>query len=103
MVRPLWTDPTRQVEESIAKTRYIRSRNLWQVLWKRADNSIEMQKHKNKEESALRNAGFVPFSGLTPVDIAENRALPVVDQLLREKISPEQAKALMRKIRSQAP
>jgi hypothetical protein len=35
--RPLFCDPTRQVESSIAKTRYVKSRNVWQVFWKRAD------------------------------------------------------------------
>jgi hypothetical protein len=37
LVRPLWSDPTREVEESIAKTRYVQTRGVWQVLWKRAD------------------------------------------------------------------
>jgi hypothetical protein len=37
LVRPLFSDHTRQVETSIAKTRYVRSRNVWQVFWKRAD------------------------------------------------------------------
>ena len=36
-VRPLFSDPSRQNEESIAKARYVRSRGVWQVLWKRAD------------------------------------------------------------------
>ena len=37
LVRPVHFDPTRQIEESIAKTRYVQSRNVWQVFWKRAD------------------------------------------------------------------
>ena len=37
LVRPLFSDPTRQTETSIAKTRYVKSRNVWQVFWKRAD------------------------------------------------------------------
>jgi hypothetical protein len=37
LVRPLWNDLTREVEESIAKTQYVRSRKVWRVLWKRGD------------------------------------------------------------------
>jgi hypothetical protein len=37
LVRPLFSDPTRQIEESIAKARYVKSRDVWQVFWKRAD------------------------------------------------------------------
>lgn len=37
LVRPLWCDPAREVEPSIAKTRYMKSRNVWRVFWKRAD------------------------------------------------------------------
>ena len=36
-VRPHFFDPGRLIEESIAKARYVRSRDVWQVLWKRAD------------------------------------------------------------------
>jgi Protein of unknown function (DUF3024) len=37
LVRPLFSDPTRKIEESIAKARYVKSRDVWQVFWKRAD------------------------------------------------------------------
>jgi hypothetical protein len=37
LVRPLFSDPTRQTEESIAKARYVKSRDVWRVFWKRAD------------------------------------------------------------------
>ena len=37
LVRPLFSDPTRQIEESIAKARYVKNRDVWQVFWKRAD------------------------------------------------------------------
>jgi hypothetical protein len=37
LVRPLFFDPARQVESSIAKARYVKSRNVWKVFWKRAD------------------------------------------------------------------
>jgi len=37
LVRPFYRDPRKQVEESIAKTRYVKSRDVWRVFWKRAD------------------------------------------------------------------
>jgi hypothetical protein len=37
LVRPLFSDPTRQIEQSIAKARHVKSRNVWRVYWKRAD------------------------------------------------------------------
>jgi hypothetical protein len=37
LVRPLFFDPTRRVECSIAKTCYVKSRKVWRVFWKRAD------------------------------------------------------------------
>jgi len=37
LVRPMFSDPTREIEESIAKARYVKSRDVWQVFWKRAD------------------------------------------------------------------
>lgn len=37
LVRPYFRDPTQQVECSIAKTRYVKSRSIWVVYWKRAD------------------------------------------------------------------
>jgi hypothetical protein len=37
LMRPLFSDPTRQIDESIAKARYVQSRDVWQVFWKRAD------------------------------------------------------------------
>lgn len=37
LVRPRFSDPTQEIEESIAKARYVKSRNVWQVFWKRAD------------------------------------------------------------------
>ena len=37
LVRPLFFEPTRKIESSIAKTRYVKSRKVWKVFWKRAD------------------------------------------------------------------
>ena len=36
-VRPLWNDPSRMVEEPIAKARYVKSRDVWKIYWMRAD------------------------------------------------------------------
>lgn len=35
LVMPAFSDPQRQEEESIAKARYVKSREVWQVFWKR--------------------------------------------------------------------
>ena len=37
LVRPHFLNPTQQIESSVAKTRYVKSRKVWQVFWKRAD------------------------------------------------------------------
>ena len=36
-VRPAFQRPGAQIEESIAKVRFIRSRDVWHLFWKRAD------------------------------------------------------------------
>lgn len=36
-VRPRFDCPSQQVEESIAKVQYVRSRHVWRLCWKRAD------------------------------------------------------------------
>lgn len=37
LVRPMFSDSTRQIEESVARARYVKTRDVWQVFWKRAD------------------------------------------------------------------
>lgn len=37
LIRPLFSDPSKEVEEAIAKIRYVRSSNQWKLYWKRAD------------------------------------------------------------------
>jgi|SRR5581483_7874409 len=36
-VRPSWNEPTEKIEESVARARYLKSRDEWLVYWKRAD------------------------------------------------------------------
>ena len=36
-IRPLWTDPNQQIEESIAKTTYVKKSKIWKIYWQRAD------------------------------------------------------------------
>jgi hypothetical protein len=36
-VRPVWDDPTRHTEESIAKITFVRASGRWRIFWKRAD------------------------------------------------------------------
>jgi hypothetical protein len=51
LVRPLFFDPTRKVQSSIAKTRYLRTRKIWQVFWKRADGKW----HRYKPRPEVRS------------------------------------------------
>lgn len=36
-VRPHWKNPNEQMEESHAKTTYVKSKGIWKIFWKRAD------------------------------------------------------------------
>lgn len=36
-VRPRWDNPGETIEEAVAKTRYVKSRDEWLVYWQRAD------------------------------------------------------------------
>ena len=36
-IRPMWNDPNENIEESVAKATYVKSRNIWKVFWQRAD------------------------------------------------------------------
>src|SRR5690349_8815997 len=37
MVRPVHNRPGYEVEESIAKVRYVRNQDVWRIFWKRGD------------------------------------------------------------------
>lgn len=37
IVRPHWCDPSQTIKCSIAKTRFVKSRHVWRVFWKRQD------------------------------------------------------------------
>jgi len=36
-IRPVWNKPTEIMENSFAKTTYVKSKKHWKVFWKRAD------------------------------------------------------------------
>ena len=36
-IRPRWNDPSKTIEEAIAKATFVRSDDLWKVYWHRAD------------------------------------------------------------------
>jgi len=36
-IRPFWSNSNEKVEESIAKTTYVRKQNAWKVYWQRRD------------------------------------------------------------------
>ena len=37
-VRPAWNDPKRKIESPVAKATYVKTKDLWKIYWKRADN-----------------------------------------------------------------
>ena len=37
LVRPVYDRPSEQVEESLAKIRFVRTTKVWRLFWKRAD------------------------------------------------------------------
>jgi hypothetical protein len=36
-IRPAWNNPDKIIESPLAKTTYIKAKNIWKVLWRRAD------------------------------------------------------------------
>ena len=36
-IRPLWNDPSTKIEESQAKTTYVKKSSVWKIYWMRAD------------------------------------------------------------------
>lgn len=36
-IRPLWNDPSTKIEESQAKTTYVKKSGVWKIYWMRAD------------------------------------------------------------------
>ena len=56
-VRPVFSCPGRHVEEPIAKVQYVRTRQVWRLFWKRADNrwhGYEPRREVASLELALR-------------------------------------------------
>lgn len=52
-IRPSWANASLKVEESVAKARYLKSRNLWLIYWKRAD----LKWHKYGPAPEVRTVG----------------------------------------------
>lgn len=36
-IRPKWNNPTESMESLVAKTTYVKSKNIWKVFWMRSD------------------------------------------------------------------
>lgn len=36
-IRPIWNDPSKKMESSIAKATYVKFTDHWKIFWKRAD------------------------------------------------------------------
>lgn len=54
-VRPAFDMPGKFIEEPIAKVKFVRSRKVWQLFWKRADNKWHRYP-PNPEEKSLAEA-----------------------------------------------
>lgn len=55
LIHPSFADPSRDYEESIAKIRYVRSRDRWKLYWMRADGKWHGYP-PHREVSSLRKA-----------------------------------------------
>lgn len=55
-VRPVWDDPTRYTEESIAKITFVRSSGIWRIFWKRADG--KWHRYPPRPEAATLEAAL---------------------------------------------
>lgn len=40
-IRPLYNDPDRKIEIDVARAKYIKSRDIWKIYWKRANGKWE--------------------------------------------------------------
>ena len=47
-IRPLWDGTGRKIKSPIAKTKYVKSRGIWKIYWKRASGKWEL--YKPREE-----------------------------------------------------
>lgn len=41
-IRPLWDGTGRKIRSQVAKTRYIKSRGVWKIYWRRASGKWEL-------------------------------------------------------------
>ncbi len=52
-IRPSSRRPGEEIEESIAKVRYVRSRDVWRVYWKRADGKWHEYQSRREAKSLV--------------------------------------------------
>lgn len=36
-IRPMWRNPEEKIEESVAKSTYVKTQKVWKIYWQRAD------------------------------------------------------------------
>ena len=58
-VRPVFSRPGEQVEESIAKVRFVRTTNVWCIFWKRADGKWHRYPPRPDAESLAAALGVI--------------------------------------------
>jgi hypothetical protein len=49
-IRPRWDRPAEQIENGVAKARYVKSRDVWLVYWQRAD--LEWHRYEPRPDVA---------------------------------------------------
>jgi hypothetical protein len=40
-IRPLYNDPSTKIESDVARAKYVKSRDIWKIYWKRANGNWE--------------------------------------------------------------
>lgn len=59
VVRPAFNRPGEHTEESIAKLTYVRSNNVWQLFWKRADGKWHRYPPRPEAKSLVAALGVI--------------------------------------------
>jgi len=72
-IRPMWREPEKKIEHSIAKATFVRSRRLWRVYWKRAD----LKWHSYEPHAEVKSIDeFLPLLKRISMDASMGNPLP---------------------------
>jgi len=68
-IRPVWNDPSRTMEQPVAKTTYVKTQHCWKIYWMRADlkwhgyEPLPQVKHLEEFLEEVNNDPFACFRG----------------------------------------